>query len=72
MNGFPVLLHLFLHTIVGSQQTKKQLFHNKNAIQYLRRGNEGDRRRLGGGAGEGERRRLAGGGDGLLLLLLRR
>lgn len=35
----------------------------------LRRGNEGDRRRLGGGAGEGERRRLAGGGDGLLLLL---
>lgn len=39
---------------------------------YLRRGKEGDRRRLGGGAGEGDRRLLAGGGEGLLLLLLNR
>lgn len=51
---------------------QKQPLLDKNAIHYLRRGNEGDRRRLGGGAGEGERRRLAGGGDGLLLLLLKR
>lgn len=51
---------------------QKQPLHDKNAIHYLRRGNEGDRRRLGGGAGEGDRRRLAGGGDGLLLLLLKR
>lgn len=44
----------------------------KIKAQYLRRGNEGERRRLGGGGGEGERRRRAGGGDGLLLLLLKK
>lgn len=37
---------------------------------YLRRGGDGDLRRLGGGAGEGDRRLLAGGGEGLRLLLL--
>lgn len=47
------------------------MFHKVSSTYYLRRGNEGDLRRLGGGAGEGERRLLVGSGDGLRLLLLK-
>lgn len=71
VKGISCINHCILSFSTVIQLYKQ--YNRKQSMQfnsYLRLGNDGDLRRLGGGAGEGERRLLAGGGDGLLLLLL--